>query len=314
MSVSIGYLLPTREGVMSGRHAATPIIDLAERAENVGLDSVWIGDSVTAKPRHDPIGMLAAIAGRTRRLQMGTAVLLPLLRNPVLLAQQLATLDQLSEGRSIIGIGIGNNSPAGLAEFEAVGVPVDKRVGRLIEMFQLCRELWRGEPVTWEGRWKLQGQTLGPLPHTPGGPPIWAAGSVPASLKRCGRYFDGYFPSGPSDARVFADRYQTVQAHAVEAGRKADIIAGAIYLTLAINDTDQTAADGALNAYLEDYYSQPAEKLRQYQGCYTGSKSGAIEWLRGFSEAGASHLCLRFVGDHEANIELAAEMRVALRA
>jgi alkanesulfonate monooxygenase SsuD/methylene tetrahydromethanopterin reductase-like flavin-dependent oxidoreductase (luciferase family) len=313
MSISVGYLLPTREGVMSGQHAAVPVVDLAERAEKAGLDSVWIGDSVTAKPRHDPISMLAAIAGRTRRLQLGTAVLLPLLRNPVVLAQQLATLDQLSEGRSIIGIGIGNSSPAGQAEFAAAGVPFEKRVGRLIEMFKLCRELWRGEPVTWDGRWKLDGQAVGPMPHTLGGPQLWAAGSVPASLKRCGRYFDGYFPSGPSDSAVFADRFKTVLDQARAEGRDAKDITGAIYLTLAIDD-DHRAADAALNTYLEDYYFQPAEKLRQYQGCYTGSKAEAIEWLQGFVEAGATHFCLRFVGDHVASIEAAAEIRKALRA
>jgi alkanesulfonate monooxygenase SsuD/methylene tetrahydromethanopterin reductase-like flavin-dependent oxidoreductase (luciferase family) len=313
MSISVGYLLPTREGVMSGRHEAVPVVDLAERAEKAGLDSVWIGDSVTAKPRHDPITMLAAIAARTRRVQMGTAVLLPLLRNPVVLAQQLATLDQLSEGRSIIGIGIGNDSPASLAEFEAVGVPFEKRIGRFIEMFKLCRELWHGEPVTWDGRWKLHGQAVGPKAYTPGGPRLWTAGSVPASLKRCGRYFDGFFPSGPSDAAVFADRFKTVLDHARAEGRDDTKLTGAIYLTLAVND-DRAAAESAINSYLENYYSQPAEKLRQFQGNFTGPKAAAVEWLQGFVEAGATHFCLRFVGDHATNIETAAEIRAELQS
>lgn len=312
MTIRVGYLLPTREGVMEGRHEAVPVVDLAERAEQCGLDSVWLGDSLTAKPRHDPITMMAAIAGRTKRVQMGTAVLLPLLRNPVVLAQQLATLDQISEGRSIIGIGIGNDLPTIRAELEAAGVPFEKRVGRLIEMFKLCKELWRGEPVTWDGRWTLREQTLAPVPHTPGGPPIWAAGSVPASLKRCGRYFNGYFPSGPSDAAMFAERYDGVVAHAREDGRPAGAITGAAYLTLAIDD-DAAKADAVLNTYLESYYNQPAEKLRRYQGCFTGSKAAAINWLHGFVEAGVTHFCVRIVGDHEANIELAAEMRAALQ-
>jgi alkanesulfonate monooxygenase SsuD/methylene tetrahydromethanopterin reductase-like flavin-dependent oxidoreductase (luciferase family) len=312
MTIRVGYLLPTREGVMAGRHEAMPIVDLAEKVEKSGLDSVWVGDSLTAKPRHDPITMLAAIAGRTQRIQMGTAVLLPLLRNPVLLAQQLATLDQISEGRSIIGIGVGNDLPSNRAEFEAAGVPFEKRIGRLIEMFKLCKALWRDERVSWDGRWTLQDQELGPLPHTPGGPPIWAAGSVPASLKRCARYFDGYFPSGPNDAAVFGERFNTVRAHAKEEGRPDGAITGAAYLTLAI-DEEQAAADTAMNTYLETYYNQPAEKIRRYQGCYTGSKAGAIEWLQGYVDAGATHLCLRIIGNHGANIEVAAEMRGALQ-
>ena len=126
MVVKVGYLLPTREGVMEGRHAARPVIDLAVLAEQTGLDSVWLGDSVTVKPRHDPLTMLAAIAARTERIELGTAVLLPILRNPVILAQQLATLDQISTGRLIVGVGIGQDIPTVRAEFAAVGVPVRK--------------------------------------------------------------------------------------------------------------------------------------------------------------------------------------------
>ena len=275
------------------------------------MDSVWLGDSLTAKPRHDAITMMAAIAGRTRHISMGTAVLLPLMRNPVVLAQQLATLDQISKGRSIIGIGIGNDLPSIRAEFEAAGVPFDKRVGRLIEMFKVCRALWSGEPVTWDGRWQLNEQQIGPLPYTSGGPPIWAAGSVPASLKRCGRYFDGYFPSGPSDAAVFRERFDAVRAQAALEGRADNAITGAAYLTLAIDDVE-AKADAALNTYLEAYYNQPADKIRRYQGTFTGSKAGAIEWLGGFVAAGATHFCVRIIGDHDANIEIAAEMRAAL--
>lgn len=312
MTIRVGYLLPTREGVMEGRHAAVPVVDLAERAENCGLDSVWLGDSLTAKPRHDPITLMAAIAGRTKRVEMGTAVLLPLLRNPVVLAQQLATLDQISEGRSIIGIGIGNDLPTIRAEMKSAGVPFEKRVGRLIEMFKLCKELWRGEPVTWEGRWTLREQTLAPVPHTPGGPRLWAAGSVPASLKRCGRYYDGYFPSGPTEASVYAERFGAVKAQAAEEGRDVGAITGAAYLTLAIDD-DAAKAETALNQYLETYYNQPAEKLRRVQGCFTGSKDAATAWLAGFVEAGVTHFCVRIIGNHEANIETAAEMRAALQ-
>lgn len=313
MTVRIGYLLPTREGVMEGRHEAVPIIDLAERAETCGLDSVWIGDSLLAKPRHDPLVMLAAIAGRTKTIEMGTAVLLPLLRNPVLLAQQLATLDQAAEGRCIVGIGIGNDLPSVRDEFAAVGVPFEKRVGRLIEMFQLCKALWSGEPVDWDGRWRLQGAVLGPMPHTEGGPAIWAAGNPPNALKRCGRYFDGWFPGGPSDAAVWAERWAEVQGHARDAGRDPGGLTGAAYLNLSIDD-DKAAADDRLNHYLEQYYLQPAEVMRRWQGTYTGPQAGVIDWLMGFVDGGATHFALRIIGDHQRNIEIAAHIRSQLNA
>ena len=151
-----GYLVPTREAVMKGAPATAPLLDLAVRAERLGYDSVWVGDSLLARPRHDPLTLLAAIAARTEHATLGTAVLLPAYRNPVILAQQLATLDQVSEGRLVVGVGIAADRPNIRAEFEAAGVPFDKRVGRLLEGLRLMRALWRGEPVNWDGRWTLR--------------------------------------------------------------------------------------------------------------------------------------------------------------
>src|SRR5690348_4405973 len=107
----LGYLLPTRERVMEGRAETATLLVLAERAETLGFDAIWVGDSLLARPRHDPLTLLAAVAARTRKVEMGTAVLLPALRNPVVLAQQLATLDRIAEGRLILGVGIATDVP-----------------------------------------------------------------------------------------------------------------------------------------------------------------------------------------------------------
>ena len=168
MAPKVGYLLPTREQIMEGKPEAAPLLELATRAEAQGFDSVWVGDSVTARPRHDALGLLAGVAGRVPRVQLGTAVLLPALRNPVLLAHQVATLDQISEGRVILGVGFAADVPNIRAEFEACGVPFDKRIGRMMEGLRLMRALWSGEPVDWDGRWKMSGATVGPTPHRAG--------------------------------------------------------------------------------------------------------------------------------------------------
>jgi alkanesulfonate monooxygenase SsuD/methylene tetrahydromethanopterin reductase-like flavin-dependent oxidoreductase (luciferase family) len=152
MKPKIGYLLPTREQIMEGSPAAESLLRLAERAEELNYDSIWIGDSLFDKPRHEPLVMLAAVAARTKRVSVGTGVLLPALRNPIQLAQQAATVDQISEGRLILGIGISPDQPGIRAEFAAVGVPFEKRVGRVLECMRLCRALWTGNPVTWDGR------------------------------------------------------------------------------------------------------------------------------------------------------------------
>src|SRR6266849_2300826 len=148
MTVEFGVLLPTREAVMSGRPETAPLLAMAERAEAAGFDAVWIGDSVTARPRHEPMTLLAAVAARTRRVRLGTAVLLPALRNPVVLAQIVATLDRIAEGRVILGVGIAGDAPAIRKEFEAVGVPFERRVGRFLELLEICQALWRRDNVS----------------------------------------------------------------------------------------------------------------------------------------------------------------------
>ena len=299
MTLKLGYLLPTRERVMVGVHDTDRILELGDVAEEVGLDSVWIGDSLIAKPRHDPITLLAAIAARTTRIALGTAVLLPMLRNPTLLAHQLATLDQVSRGRFILGVGTARDAPAIRAEFEAAGVPFEKRIGRMLEGLRLCRALWTGEPVDWDGRWKLAGATLAPEPHTPGGPKIWGGGGVPAALRRCARNFDGWFPSGPGGGAEWGKSWEALKADAEEAGRDPAEIVGAAYVTVAISD-DSGVAEAELDSYLSRYYNRPAEHVRHEQYAFAGDKAAVASWLNGFVEAGASHLCVRVTGTDDA--------------
>ncbi|MBW8268962.1 LLM class flavin-dependent oxidoreductase [Caldovatus aquaticus] len=310
MAIRIGYLVPTRESVMEGRHEAAPLLALAERAEVLGYDSVWVGDSLLARPRHEPLTLLAAAAARTRRVALGTAVLLPALRNPVVLAHQVATLDRIAEGRLILGVGIGSDVPNIRAEFAAAGVPFEKRAARMLEGLRLCRALWRGEPVDWEGRWTVREAVLGPTPHRPGGPPIWLAGAVPATIGRVGRHFDGWFPNGPSPAD-YAATWAQMQAVAREAGRAPEALTGAAYLTLAV-DRDAARAEARLDAFLARYYGQRSDAMRKKQACYAGPPAGARDWLQGFVAAGASHLVLRFAGEQERQMELLAGIGAAL--
>ncbi|HEX9557344.1 MAG TPA: LLM class flavin-dependent oxidoreductase [Reyranella sp.] len=311
----LGYLLPTRERIMAGQPETAPLLALAERAEALGFDSVWVGDSLLARPRHDPLTLLAAVAARTRRVELGTAVLLPALRNPVVLAHQVATLDRLAEGRLILGVGIATDVPNIRAEFEAAGVPFDKRVGRLVEGLALARALWRGEPVDWpkdgsknrEGRWTVKSGVIGPTPHRPGGPPIWIAGSVTPALRRAGRLFDGWFPNGPT-AAAYGAQWAEVQDAARGAGRDPAALTPAMYLTLAIDD-DKARAEARIDAYLEQYYGVRPDVTRKRQMCFAGPAGAAATWLKAYADAGARHLVLRFDGDHERQLETVARLR-----
>jgi probable F420-dependent oxidoreductase len=302
---SFGVLLPTREAVMSGRNETGPLLAMAERAEAAGFDSVWIGDSLTARPRHEPLTLLAAVAARTRRVLVGTAVLLPALRNPVVLAHVVGTLDRVAEGRVVLGVGFAADMPAIRKEFEAAGVPFERRVGRFIETLEICRALWTRDDVTFSGKhFTLKNVTMEPKPHRTGGPPIWIGGNGPMALREAAR-FDAWFPTGPS-VEFFAEHFPAVQAAARAAGRASDAVTGAAYVTLAL-DPDRAAAERRLHAFLENYYAVPARAIMARQATYAGPIDGAVEWLQRWIDAGARHLLFRFAGgDQLAQVDEAA--------
>ena len=310
MPVKLGYLLPTREQIMAGIPETRGLLDLASRAESLGFDAIWVGDSLTARPRHEPLSLLAAVAARVPRVELGTAVLLPALRTPVLLAHQAATIDQISEGRLILGVGIARDVPSIRAEFTAAGVPFERRVGRMIEGLTLARALWSGKPVDHEGFWSLKGASIGPTPFRPGGPPLWIAGSLPQSLERAGRLFDGWLPNSGS-AEQWGQQWLEVQAIARTNGRDPGKLTGAMYLTLSVDD-DVGAANARLDSYLEQYYGAPAAALRKRQECFAGPPAMVAAYLQGYVRAGATHLVLRFAGDHARHLELVAKVRGAV--
>ena len=306
MSVEFGVLIPTREAVMSGRPQTAPLLAMAERAEAAGFDSVWIGDSITARPRHEPLTLMAAVAARTRRVRLGTGVLLPALRNPVVLAHVVGTLDRIAEGRVILGVGIAADTPAIRREFSAAGVPWDRRVGRFLETLEICRALWSRDHVSFAGKhFTLDDVTVEPKPPRAGGPPIWIGGSGPTALREAAR-FDAWFPTGPS-VEFFAEHFPRVQSAARAAGRSLDDVLGAAYLTLAL-DADPVAAQMRMDRFLETYYAAPAKVIKARQAGYAGPIEGGVEWIQRWIDAGARHLALRFAGgDQLAQVDEAAK-------
>src|SRR4029453_1671978 len=152
MKTRFGVLLPTREAVMSGRSDPSSLFQLAERTEALGYDSVWGGDSLTARPRIDALTTLAAVGARTRRVRLGTAIFLAALRNPILLAYQLASLDWMTCGRVDLGVGYGRpKEPAAEHEFAILGLDPQARMKMSEELVQVMRRLWLGIDVTNDG-------------------------------------------------------------------------------------------------------------------------------------------------------------------
>jgi alkanesulfonate monooxygenase SsuD/methylene tetrahydromethanopterin reductase-like flavin-dependent oxidoreductase (luciferase family) len=136
---------------------------VARLCDDAGMD-LWVGDSVVAKPRLEPLTTLAYLAAITKRARLGTAILLPALRQPTVLAHALANIDQLSQGRLVLGLGVGWGLPEIAREWEACGRDHKRRAKDLEEHIVVWRKLWTGDPVTYEGRgFRLSGHTIGPV-------------------------------------------------------------------------------------------------------------------------------------------------------
>lgn len=300
--VEIGVLLPTRDAVMAGRHETGPMLALAERIEAAGYDSIWAGDSILARPRFEPLTLLAAVAARTRRARLGTAVLLPALRHPLVLAHLVATVDRVAEGRLLLGVGIAPDSPAVRKEFEACGMPFAQRVGRLEESLAICRALWTdadGRGVTYAGRyWQLTGARLLPTPHRPGGPPIWMGGEVEAATRRAGRLAQAWLPNSVTP-EAWAEGWARVQAAAKAEHGRADHLVPALYTTLHIG-RDTKSAEAELRRFVESYYAAPYETIARIQGFHAGDAASCLERLQRFVAAGARHIVIRFGGGDQA--------------
>ena len=280
--LQIGLLLPSREALLWAESDLSVVIDAARDAEKAGFDSLWVGDSLLARPRGEPLTMLAGVAGATTRVQLGTAVLLPLLRHPLTLAHQLATLDRISRGRLIVGVGPGADLPGTHAELAAVGVPSDRRVSAMLSAIEKCRRLWRNEEA---------GMELDPRPLRPGGPPIWLGGGGPRMLRLAGTVFDGWLPLSPTPDD-FASGLRSVREAAEKAGRDPDSVAIGAYLTIAVAD-DRGEAAKLMDAYIRAYYGVPAEVMARTMAVHAGTLESAAEWIDAYAGAGARHIVVR---------------------
>src|SRR5712671_2065415 len=281
-SPKTGLLLPSREALIWAEGDLTFVLNAARHAEQAGYDSVWAGDSLLARPRGEPLALLAGVAAATTRVTLGTAVLLPLLRHPLSLAHSLATLDRIAKGRLVIGIGPGADLPGTHAELAALGIPSDRRVGAMLNAVERMRGLWRNEET---------GIELQPRPFRPGGLPIWLGGGGPRMLRLAGETFEGWLPLSPTPAD-YASGYRAVREAAERAGRDPDSIATGVYLTVAVADNAREAA-GELDAYIKAYYGVPAEAMARGMAMHAGTPESAAEWFAAYRAAGASHLVVR---------------------
>ncbi len=220
--------LGTRENVLA----------FARRAEELGFHSLWASDHIVIPrriggeyagggrfpvgpdmPFLEPISLLHFVAAATERIRLGTSVVVLPMRNPIVTAKELATLDVLSGGRLIFGVGAGWMAE----EFEALGVPFRGRGRRTDEYLEVVRRLWTEDDPSFHGRYvRVEGIGFAPKPLQRPHPPIWVGGMAEGALRRAGTYGDAWHATGTVDTELLARAFARVRQYAREAGRDPD--------------------------------------------------------------------------------------------
>ena len=299
---NFGVLLPTR-GVLVYAGSNGPRVEqvwqMAETAERAGYDSVWVGDSITSKPRMEPLTAMAAVAARTSRVRIGTAVLLNALRHPVHLAHATATIDNISGGRTILGVGAGrSNNQMFVNEHAAVGVPIAERAARMEESIRVMRALWTGEPVSSEGEfYPLEDVELEPRPVQPS-IPLWISSNwVRRGLSRVAELGDAWITNVPSTDQ-FNQCWDRIEQCAAEIGRDPAEIGRCLYVSVNLNDSTEAAlAEG--DQYMQSYYSIPYDRISKQLLCVFGSPQKCIDTILAYKEAGADYFIVRFASPNQ---------------
>ena len=305
---SLGILLPTRGLLLNDERPlnAELVLSLAQTAEEAGIDSLWVGDSLTAKPRLEPLTTLAAVAARTTRVRIGTSVLLAALRHPITSAHIIGTLDLLSGGRLKLGAGVGGAFvDAQKKEWRNVGVDSSERAGRLEEWVQIVKRLTRGDTVSFEGRhFQLDDVSVRPLSPQDGGVPIllathWATGNA-KQQQRVIRWADGYIgiSDSPSD---FARLTERLRELAQEAGRDFTKMDSAFYITVNLNEDEQKAEEEA-DDFIRRYYGLNFWKDKW--GPF-GHPDKVAKKIQEYAAAGAKTVVVRFASaEQEQQLEI----------
>ena len=308
---SFGLILANR-AVVLGAIKARELLDLGAAAESAGaFDTLWVGDSLLAKPRLESVALLSALAGVTRRVRLAVGCMATFVhRHPVLFAQQWASLDVLSEGRAWLAVCLGGpneQSAAQALEHRVMGVQASERVERLEEGIAVLRALFGQPQASHAGRFhRFDGVALQPRPvQDP--LPIWIASNptgltwkggasapetiVERSFRRVARLADGWMTNKLSPSE-FAEQFGRVRAMAKEEGRDPASLGSALYHNLNVNEDRQAALEES-KKFLDAYYTANFSAKFVEQWTVAGGPKECIAQLRAYFDAGLGHMALR---------------------
>jgi alkanesulfonate monooxygenase SsuD/methylene tetrahydromethanopterin reductase-like flavin-dependent oxidoreductase (luciferase family) len=314
--IEFGVNLNNREPLIAPDYDLQMLLDLSGRVEELGFESVWVGDSLFSKPRYEPITLLSAISQRTSRVRLGTACMVSSTRNPLYLALEWATLDTLSGGRTILGTGMGNPEEGVRREFEALGMEYARRGDIFEEGLAVLRALWTEGRVTFHGEHFdyddvsfYSGTEMGPLMPLQSPPPVWVVsnprlkGDAPpdviqrrldSACRRIVQYGDGWMTCCRAlHPEELVEQLQAIREAADRHGSDFERLVISYQVTMNIGDSDDEAAR-AFDEYISKYYPELSQAIDLSNWGPVGTPDQIAEWIRTFAEAGVDHFICRF--------------------
>jgi probable F420-dependent oxidoreductase len=278
-----------------GAPTAAELAAMLKQAEDAGIHSAWVMENqLGAANVLEPLSTLAFAAGQTSSMRLGLAVAILALHQPVRLAREAATIDQLSGGRLTLGVGVG---AAGLP-FDAFGVPASERAPRFEENLAVMRRLWTESQANLEGRFvTLRQARLEPKPvQRP--LPVWFGASSPRALRRAARLADGWIGAGSSPSSAFPEMVSQLRDHLEAEGRDPRSFPIGKRVYVAINRPQQE---------VDDWFQAVYSGFVPSDVAITGGPEKIVEELMRLRESGAELLLVAPVGDDRPQLELVLE-------
>ncbi|MGE0820496.1 MAG: LLM class flavin-dependent oxidoreductase [Candidatus Binatia bacterium] len=271
-----------------------------KKVEPLGYDSLWVQEQIISDaPILEPVTVLTYAAALTSQMRLGTSVLLTVIRNPVQLAKSLSSLDQLSQGRLTVGVGIGGPH----AREEVFGVSSERRARQFVEGVQVMRTLWSQPLATFQGDfWKFEKVAMEPKPiQKP--LPVWFGARTPIGLKRTVRHADGWMGAGSSSSADFVEHVQLLRQYMDDAKRDPVTLplSKRVYVAVA---TDKARAERRLREWFAMRYKNADMAVRV---SIWGSLAECTDKLGALVQAGAQHLLFNPVFDELEQAELFAK-------
>jgi alkanesulfonate monooxygenase SsuD/methylene tetrahydromethanopterin reductase-like flavin-dependent oxidoreductase (luciferase family) len=314
--LAFGVNLNNREPLIAPDYDLQALLRLSTRVEELGFDSVWVGDSLFSKPRYEPLTLLSAISQRTSRVKLGTACLVTSTRNPLYLALEWATLDVISGGRTILGACKGNPEEGVRREFQALGLDYARSGSIWEEGLRVIRTLWTEGSVDFHGKHFdydrvafYSGTELAPLGPLQKPPPIWVVsnprlvGDAPTGEMRrrlevaCRRIIelgDGWMTCCRAEhPEELTEQLGYLREAATRLDKDFSRYVVSYQVTMNIGDSEEGARRD-FDGYISKYYPELSKAIDLSNWGPVGTPEQIAAWLQEFADRGVTHFICRF--------------------